>query len=350
VSRAAVEACAGLVQWHMSLPATGLHHVPLAELAGRDVETELVRHATAGGRVLLVGPRGAGKTSLVAGALGPLADLPDGLAIIHVSVLMADARTLTEPLGFCVYLLQQVEQWAAPIDVLSAQDLARLRAATVAETVTERGAGALRVDAGVPLGVVNPQLGFELAGRVRQLHRQLNPARLNAAVDAMLRAFAERGLAPFFTFDDADQWTARGHESATDRVAEAFFGRVVQWLARSANVGFLVAVRDDYRHLPGYREARDVMDELPVPRLANPAEAIARIVDRQLELAGVAHRHVDLYTAAALDRLGARYSETSDIRSTLKLAAYAVNVALEVAADVVDRREVEAAARQAAGE
>ena len=350
MSRAAVEACAGLVQWHMSLPATGLHHVPLTELTGRDVEAELVRHASAGGRVLLLGPRGAGKTSLVAGALGPLADLPDGLAVIHVSVLMADARTLTDPLAFCVYLLQQVEQWAAPIDVISPQELTRLREATAAEAVVERGGGSLRLDAGVPLGVVNPQLGFELAGRVRQLHRQLNPARLNAAVEAMLRAFGERGLAPFFTFDDADQWTARGRESAADRVAEAFFGRVVQWLARSANVGFLVAVRDDYRELPGYREARDVMAELHVPRLARPAEALGRIVDRQLELAGVAHRHGDLFTPAALERLGARYSERADIRATLKLAAYSLNVALEVAADAVDRREVEAAARQAAGE
>lgn len=349
MSREAVSDSVGKIRWHMPTAEMGINHVPFSELSAADLERDLLRRAVAGEQVLLLGARGAGKTSVLTGALGPLADLPGGLAAIRISVLLASEDTLSEPLEFCRYLLQQVEQWADPTAQLARQDIERLQRATAAREATQSGGFRLNLGLSIPLHMVNAAAAAEISTRARTLHRDLNAPALAAGMRGMLQAFGGQGISPFFVFEDADQWTSLdGDATSSQRVAERFFRLVVQWLAREGNVGFLVSVRDDYTSFGGYQEARSLMSEVRVPRLPAPAHAIGVIIDRRLEQEGVPHRHSDVFTDTAMVALGEVYSEALDMRAALKVASFAVDLTQARSGVMVTDENVRAAERQAA--
>ncbi|HYX84977.1 MAG TPA: hypothetical protein VE777_08400 [Gaiellales bacterium] len=340
----AVQAAVNCLPWHSAVAEMGLAHVPLAEIAQDDLERDLARRAAAGERLLLLGPRGSGKSSAVAAALGPLADLPENLVVIHIPILVATASILTEPLEFCQYLLGQVEQWAAPTGMLSDRDLRLLQAAAADDVVVTRGGQGLHLGVGVPLNAVRPEVGADLRSRVTQIRSSLNGPTLAASFDAMLRAFGGLDMSPFFCFDDADQWTALDGRPDS-LVAEPFFRRVIGWLARNAMVGFLVSVRDDYRALPGYHEAVDLMTELHIPPLHDPPAALDRIITRRFELEELSSTSADVFAADAIMLLAEAYEDARDLRRTLKLASFAIHSAADRGADLVGSADITAARR-----
>lgn len=326
-SAIAAAAAADALRWTPTTNQLGLLHVPFDELTGAPtVERRLIDEAARRGKVLLIGPSGCGKSSTIAGVFGPMSDgLPRQIVPIRVPILLASADNITQPLGFARHLLQHVAAWSE--HVLS--DSARAAAAEAAGDRRTRsaGGGEFSAQVGLPFHGIPVEAGVSIRRAATEIEESLSPTTVGNAVTQLVGAFDELALEPFFVIDDADTWTSFSGLPDPEAVARAFYGGVVNWMARDFEVGFVIVAHEEYEQISAYSQVAQLVRQLQIPRLPEPASALAQIVDRRLADRELGTSHTDVFEVSALDALATRYLATLDIRRTLQLAALAVDLA-----------------------
>ena len=301
-------------------------HVPFDELHGTErVERALADAAAAADRIALIGAMGSGKSSVLSYTLTPTR----GFAGLPISVAPESDDTVSDPGAFAQHVVRVITTWAAEVELLSGEQRDELlRAVTDERVLLSRSK---RTQVGVAV-----QLPWLLRGELaRDVRRELEPAgelRRSAvehlqALKRLTRLIRAIELEPLLVIDDSDRWLRRG-EPRADIIA-AFFGRVVRELAQ-LEIGFAVAVHENYVELPEYREAAPgvLSARVNVPRLSG-AEQLERIIDHRVQAFTGEKRGTEILERDALERLWEFYKADANqsLRTTLQILHTAVTEA-----------------------
>lgn len=214
-------------------------HVPFDSLLDdQRVEQRLQDAAQAVERFAVVGAMGAGKSSVLSYTLTPARSF----ATLPISVSPESDETVTDPGSFAQHVVRVISTWAEEVEMLPANS---------ATSCCTRWPTAARFAL---------QLPWLVKGEVaRDIRRELEPATTleRSAVEhletlkRLTRLIRAIELEPLLVIDDSDRWLRRGEPRG--EIVGAFFGRVVRELAE-LEVGFAVAVHENYLELPEYRE------------------------------------------------------------------------------------------------
>jgi len=294
-----------------------LFHVRFDELTGRrETEDALSQMAERGGRVALVGPSGSGKSSVIACVLGPLVEsLPEQIIPIRIPVAAADAETVTEPRLFAQHIVRTVSGYAT--ETLSAEERAALEAG-VADSRRRRGRERTRRwSVGAPRLLADAGFASEAKSGAEEIEQRLGTGDVVAELTRMVSIFRSHAREPFLVIDDSDRWLRIGGTDLSE-VANAFFTRNIQMLAKELDCGFVVAVHDNYLELEGYRDTRALLStQLQIPRFEEPGDPIGRILARRIELADVSAELGELFAPEALRQLADLYDVGRNLRRVL---------------------------------
>jgi hypothetical protein len=306
------------------------YHVAFDDLGGSSgVESGLRYWSTRKGRVALVGESGAGKSSILASEFGAFSEsVPTSLVPVRVPVAMAGRAEVTEVAEFGRHVVRYVLRWAAP-EVLDDREKTRLEELGAD---LERRTGRRR-RAGFALGTsellpFHAELSGDLTGAGDDFERRLGSGDVVMALKRLVAMFRGRGLEPFLIFDDTDSWLQFPDREVEARVrAEGFFGNNVRMLTRELDCGFALAVHRTYLELPAYQAIADSLEHIVVPRFADPARAIAAILQRRMDVDELEIGVEDAFSPEALDQLGSLYEDLPDLRRIMGIAGLAVRKA-----------------------
>jgi len=305
-----------------------LYHVAFDDLnSDQRTEASLARLVANTGRVAVVGASGSGKSSVIASVLGPLSTaLPDDVLPLRVPVAAEVDRTVTEPGLLARHIIRFVTRWASRERFSPAEQEELQR--SVAEVKHRAGrAGGRPYHVGLPLWMANA----ELAHQVQATGEDRQEGSSTDAIEhlrRMVALFLSHGLLPVFVFDDSDTWVRIPGLDRT-KVANAFFLRCVRMLSKELEAGCVLAIHETYLDLTGYREASKLLSgEVRVPRLAEPAQALERILHHRLEAADVGVPLDDVIGPEAVARLASYYESGKTIREVLRVAQRSLQHAL----------------------
>lgn len=255
-------------------------HVPFDRLFDtQTVEARLEEASQRNGRVALIGSSGCGKSSVISYVLRP--EIGD-LAPLVVPVSTVPAGTMIEPSTVADHLIHTVARRARELGSLdeSAQDAALTHAAPGKILRTGRDS---RGSVGLSFGWIKGQLATDLA-RQTDVEVSITPEEKFEVVEQILLSIVGHGLRPVLVFDDTDRWlSGLGHEDP-QRVVEAFFGRVVRWIAE-LQCGVVVSVHDGYftKATPRDQLLEFLDTPIDVPVLPHSL-ALDEILGRRIEL------------------------------------------------------------------
>lgn len=295
----------------------GSFHIPFDDLTGTGgTEGALKATAERGGTVALTGRSGAGKSSVIASVLGPLAeDLAVDLLPLRIPVAAEDAATATDPGAFSRHLLRTVVRYSS--EILS-DDERRLLSRSAANQVSSEGSQrTARFSVGTPKLLADVGLATEVKSGAEQFVNESSAGDAVEGVARLVEVFRSHGREPFLIIDDSDRWVRIGGHDLRP-VADAFFMQVVPVLAREAGCGFVIAVHDEYLDLPSYQQAQQLLSRVvALPLAENACAAITAILDRRIELATLNGSAEALLEAQALELLAERYREDRSLRRML---------------------------------
>lgn len=307
------------------------YHVPFDELTGTTaVEAELTHWSTRRGKVAVIGPSGSGKSSVMAAVLGQLAEeVPDWLCPVRIPVELAEPEVITTTRAFAQHLVRQVMFWAAP-EVLSEQQRQELDRGTadIERRTGRRRRGGFAL--GAPAWLVDAKLSGDLTGAAHDIQRELGAGDIVRQTRRMIELFRDREREPFLVFDDTDTWLRLpGEQEEAERLATGFFTNNVRMVAKELDVGFAVAVHNDYLPGGGYRQIAGLLTPIEIPKLEEPVDAIARILQRRLDVHDLGLLVADAFDEAALDYLSFVYDDAPDLRRVMGIASRSIAKALQ---------------------
>lgn len=303
-------------------------HVRFDQLTGStNYETDVVRSLGGGTATCVAGPRGGGKTSLIAHCCE---ELPEHLVALRVPVIGMDdpGDPATVASTMITAALQAAEFEAYQRDALEV--------ARADQTTIRRTNPAARAKLGG--GVIPVELEGELASFGRDYQRGTIALERLHGVDRLITIFAARNTQPVFVIEDTEAMV--GSPESDDMVTR-FFARSLHMLAREIDAPVLIAVQDEFRRNRAYVELRAGMREVALPILDDPAPAIATIVQhRMTERAGLQGGVDEVIDPAALQAFGEFYGELGgSFRHTLAAVAASVEHAADVGVDRVQEPE-----------
>jgi len=272
-------------------------HVPFDSLSGTPrVEARLEEAGYRNGRVALIGSSGCGKSSVISYVFGPEIE---GIAPLVVPVSTVPSGTMIEPSTVADHLIQTVARRArsyGSVDSDSANEA--LTHATARRPIrTGRDSGA-RV--GVSFGWIKGELGADLT-RQTEAAVSITPEEKLEVVQQLLFRISDHGLSPILIFDDTDRWLrGLGHDEPL-RVVQAFFGRVVRWIA-DLGCGVVVAVHNSYFTAATPKdEILEFLDTpIDIPDIPS-ASALERILTRRIATVVANSEHDGADAAQAFD-------------------------------------------------
>jgi energy-coupling factor transporter ATP-binding protein EcfA2 len=310
-------------------------HVPFDELVGkRAYESRALTAVTAEETVVgIIGPRGAGKSSLIAGVC---AVLPDTHVALRVPVTGADDPTSVNVIA-AVALSQALDD--LELERYQREALERARADDVA---VERTPGGLR---GGTLGggVIPAQVHAELATLREQFTTNRLAAERLAGLDRLITILVARGLQPVFVFEDTE--AAIGGADRPD-VADGFLSGPVHALVHEVEAACMIAVQDVFTTAPSFGQlaASMALVEIPVFDETHASGALTAIVDNRLEQHELSQTADSVVGDDALEQLIAFYDESSrNLRFTLAALQSSVEYAADTRAEQVGPGHMRAA-------
>jgi hypothetical protein len=310
-------------------------HVPFDHLTGSGTtEAPLQKLAERQGKVALVAPSGAGKSSVIASVLGPLAeDLDESIVPLRIPVATLKGEAATEPTTFSQHLLETVVRYSS--EILSPDERAALTRSAADQVNTQGREHGRHFSAGAPKLLLDLGVAAEVkSGAEHFVNEQSGGAAIEGAA-RLVEVFRSHDREPFFILDDSDRWIrVAGKDQIA--VADDFFRGIVPLLAREIDCGFVIAVHTQYLDLESYREAKQLLSrtiDLPLP--GDAAAAIEKILDRRIEVAGVQARSNDLLEAQAIELLAELYRRDRSLRMMLATVNRATQLGCTDRADCI---------------
>lgn len=309
-------------------------HVEFDELVpGRPKTEERMREEIRRDRcIAVVGGRGAGKSSLIAGVSNSMRD--EGYVPLRIGVLAAEREEILDPARFAQHAVREV--LAHQNDQIEDWQRKGLVEATADEVTAVHGGA----EAGADIGVGVPPVDVRLAGKLRAGSRQiLTDFDTSGAVEALRRLVGivnyqdgEDGTnrQPLFIVEDTDAWLSEpGSEELADAVDEelvdAFFQRDVRMLVNEVPAASLVAVHPDYERTTGFKGVGDRIGRIEIPSFDVPRDPLAAILQHRIARAGVPVSVDQVFDGEAMAELANVYLETqASLRAVLLVAHYAL--------------------------
>ena len=302
-------------------------HVPFDTLCGRqETEQALDRAVRAGGRVVIMGGSGSGKSSMLAWAFR---DEAAGLAPVRVPVAAEDPQVVSQPGKFAAHAVATVAREAR---LLSKRETRQLQASTRQETRT------LGVTLGPPAWLATGGISAEIE-TVADREPRSATEHIEMARNVM-EMISAKGLQPVLVVDDADQWVNGGVE---DDLVRGFFSRVIRAMCESLPAAIVVAADSRYVNLPGYQAAQNVLGtRIDIPKIPLP-DGVARILEHRIRIA-TGGRLSDVMEESAVEAVSTVYEKHGgSLRFTMLVAHSALVAACEASVDLIAARHVNAA-------
>jgi hypothetical protein len=313
------------------------YHVPFDELLPgtgphKGMESEVSAAARRGDRVAVVGPSGAGKSSIMSYVTSPL---QEGVAPIRVPVRTENEVAVTDPRAFAQHVLATVARRSAEATQISEAERDKLLRAASDRVVAPARRG-VKGSLTLPLWLLGGGVAAEVssaAGPDASFSR--SGAEVFEQLGRVLELIGDHGLLPVLVIDDSDAWLRVSGEVDRTPVASRFFREVPRQLAELP-CSVLFGVHEQYRQLPGYREAVDVLGvQVELPPLDDGA--VSRILDARLRLHTKRFKLGNVMTTDAVVALASHYRAQGrySLRRVFNLANVAVRLALTEESDLV---------------
>jgi hypothetical protein len=297
-------------------------HVPFDDLVGEEAyESTALSRATEGtGMVGVVGPRGAGKSSLIAYVCS---QLPETHVALRIPVTGADDPTSVSVVA-AVALSQALDD--LDLEQYQREALERPRAD---ETARETQPGGLRggtLGGGPVPGAVHAELAT--------LREQVTTNRLASerlgGLDRLITILVARRLNPVFVLEDTEA-AIGGADSA--KVADAFLRGPVQAFANELDAVTLIAMQDVFKESPEFAQLTATMSLIEIPRLDTDRSrtALAAIMENRLNQHELESRPEQVVGDDAFELLLGFYDETD---RNLRFSLAALQSAAEYANDM----------------
>jgi Cdc6-like AAA superfamily ATPase len=303
---------------------------------------ECLKTESAPQRIQVVGPSGAGKTSLI---VRVLADLEVEQLDPGYEVLILRVGERPEHLASGESMIKLV------LDTIATQ---RFRFSNVDPSIFE-GAVAERTtqtparinhEFGIDGRIANYSTQIEEAFETREFGQ--NPARLRQDLEDVIRIVAEGGYRPVLVLDDTEKFVAPGPDGEldTDSVANLYHHGVR--VLGEFNLDLVIAMHPRFEEAPHVQEVGERLGiaRIEVPQLVPDREPapVEKILERRLQRGGVGVQLSEVITSEAIGDLQLLYHEReSNLRSALKIAHAAVEHALSRNSGVLEARDMRSA-------
>lgn len=306
-------------------PQLAHDHVPFDRLTGgTSHEGRALRECVdREGVVGIVGPRGGGKSSLIAHVCK---ELPDSHLALRVPVSGADDPTSVSVIG-AVTLSQALND----IDLARRErrGLARLRGDS---SSSERSLGAGGTLGGGPIPAA---LHADLGTLREQVRTDALAVDRLAGIDRLISMLVARERRPVFVLEDTEA-AIGGEDAAT---AKGFIDGPIRAFVHEVDAACLIAIQDVFQPLEAFEHLAQSMAMIEIPSLPPAAarSALEAIVENRLGQFGLeTSPAAEVLNDDAIDRLVGFYVETSgNLRATLAALQSAVEYAAEQGADLV---------------
>jgi Cdc6-like AAA superfamily ATPase len=319
------------------------YYVRAAELGlAERADLELMRILKASGpaRVLVVGPSGAGKTSLILKVLGDLhIEATDPAREILVLKVGDRPENLVDPAAMIKLVL----------DTLAAQ---RYRFSNVDEEVLRAGAAdqiALtprRTTHRFEVGIPQVSYANELAETFETRQFSTTSAGLRQDLEGILRVIRESNYRPVLVLDDTEKFVAPGEDGRLDAGSIAnLYDHGVRALA-DFDVDLVIATHPRFDEVQKVIEVCDRIgpERIEVPRIDPDLEAapMGKILERRLIRGNVEAPLGEVIEPEAIGALTTLYHDRgSDLRSVLRVAHGAADRALDRGVNRIEVRDVD---------
>lgn len=88
-------------------------------------------------------------------------------------------------------------------------------------------------------------------------------------------------------------------------------------------------MHNDYLLGGGYQQIAGLLTPIEIPKLEEPLDALARILQRRLDVHGLGFLVADAFDEAALDYLSFVYDDIPDLRRVMSIASRSTTKALQ---------------------
>lgn len=305
-------------------------------------DRQLMEHLKHGGpakRLQVVGPSGAGKTSLIVRVLADLAAEKPNPGYEVLTLRIGEGPE---------HLSSEESMVKLVLDTIASQGF---RFSNVAPGVLEEKS-ADRVTRSPDR--IDHQFGID--GRIASYTAQIkksfetlefgkNPARLRQNLEDVIRIVADGGYRPVLVLDDTEKFVAPGQDGELDvKSITNLYHHGIRVLG-GFDLDLVIAMHPRFEEAPHVREVSErlAIAKIEVPQLAPDSESagIEKILERRLERGGV---QVDLHEVIAPEAVGdlqlLYHERESNLRSALKIAHAAAEHALERDSSVLEARDV----------
>lgn len=305
-------------------------------------DLELMRFLKADGpvRVQVVGPSGAGKTSLIVRVLGDL----------HLEATSPAREILVLKVGDQPEnLVDQAAMIKVVLDTVAAE---RFRFSNVDEEVLRAGSAEQttvtprRTTHQFGVGIPSVSYTNELAETFVTRQFSTTAAGLRQDLEGVLRTVKESGYRPVLVLDDTEKFVSPGERGNLDVGSIAnLYDHGVRALA-DFDVDLVIATHPRFDEVPKVIEvcARIAPDRVEVPRIDPDLEVqpMGKILERRLERGNVDASLEDVIGSDAIGALTTLYHDRgSDLRSVLRVAHGAGDRALARGVERIEVRDVD---------
>jgi hypothetical protein len=309
-------------------------HVPFDALTRSSrFEEKALRSVVHDGAVGVLGPRGGGKSSLIAYVCG---HLPDTHTALRVPVSGADNPTSVSVMG-AVALSEALN--SLEMEERHRRELERARADGVTIEETSGRTGGTLGGGAIPAAV-----HAELGSLREALQARSQAVDRLAGLERLIGILLAQGRRPVFVLEDTEA-AIGGVDSG---YAEEFLAGPVHSFINELDASFLIAVQDVFASTAAFKAMAGAFALVELPGLEGTAvvPALTRILECRLAHHDAVGQSVSrLLTPEAMQALTSLYEESgSNLRETLAVLQAACEYAFESEADIVGPGRVQAAA------